>query len=905
MAVVPSASEQGPQAGVFQFTRTGDTGAPLAVHFGMSGSAQLGANYLMWEPVAQFDPGASSAYVTVLPRNDAVQEGDQTIILTLNPGDGYTIGGSSSATVTKHDVFVQGLPGVFDVVSVDQQGTPLISPDLTYVDGFIANGALTVVVGLANNSGLINNFNVWLDTDRNPATGDWRPGHVAGQEYRIRASGGFLGGYELYKLPTAPPTNQLANPDDDQQITTGPTQSNGTLVFVSAPLNLIGNPSAVDLYATTDIGAANNVYQGIGDRAPKYGAFDTASRQVVVPRPGVTQHLVVDDPAGDTQNIGFDITRFEYWSVADQFTFNLTYTKSFDPTRPALFPGPVGVIFADSDRSLVTGGFSIGNDIPSFGADARIFYDIDSLQSSSPLVTVQANNAFKAFNENFNDARNDGRWIALGNTLQLQGSLSILDGQLNSSALQTPLRVLTVGQIQVEAATLSVATGNPVADWVPAPASVLDTTNGQTLQPLVWDPMKTVAAPDPVEYPPPPLSGQDLIEVDAEVIRNTLVVRGVLSSWLNTDLENLFTVLIDSDFDATTAPLGTANSGINGGPTIGIDYMVQLASVEGFSNPVYDGFIVGPSHVSLRADAVVKAAPNANAALPASFTIAFPLGLIQNLGPRLRMYVTTGRIDGAGLLDVAPAQPLEVNLGAPPPPITIVGRHVFYNDSAGDGNNPALNDADLAAIAANKIALLPGQTASSQNISNYSKGLNGLVIDFSSPPLGPMTVDDFDFTVSVPGHPGTWLAAPAPTGVRIISKLAPGAPARIEVAFPNGAIVGRWLRVTVKANTHTGLVAPDTFYFGSLPGDATGDGHVGFDDVLVLAQRYNTSALAADFNADGKIDFSDLVTLAQSYGQSLTPFSAPSTVAGPTSAVFEQETGPRRVRRHLTRVRLP
>jgi hypothetical protein len=53
------------------------------------------------------------------------------------------------------------------------------------------------------------------------------------------------------------------------------------------------------------------------------------------------------------------------------------------------------------------------------------------------------------------------------------------------------------------------------------------------------------------------------------------------------------------------------------------------------------------------------------------------------------------------------------------------------------------------------------------------------------------------------------------------------------------------------------------------PGDATFDGRVDFNDLVALAQHYNTPEgttwADGDFNFDGKVDFNDLVTLAQNY----------------------------------------
>ena len=54
-----------------------------------------------------------------------------------------------------------------------------------------------------------------------------------------------------------------------------------------------------------------------------------------------------------------------------------------------------------------------------------------------------------------------------------------------------------------------------------------------------------------------------------------------------------------------------------------------------------------------------------------------------------------------------------------------MGRHVFYNNSAFDGNDPRANADDDLAVAPDKQALLPGQTATFVNYTSYGGGING------------------------------------------------------------------------------------------------------------------------------------------------------------------------------------
>ncbi len=63
-----------------------------------------------------------------------------------------------------------------------------------------------------------------------------------------------------------------------------------------------------------------------------------------------------------------------------------------------------------------------------------------------------------------------------------------------------------------------------------------------------------------------------------------------------------------------------------------------------------------------------------------------------------------------------------------------LGRHVFYNNSAFGGNDPATGPDDDAAVALDKQALLPGQTATFDNYTSYVLGINGIMIDLAGLP---------------------------------------------------------------------------------------------------------------------------------------------------------------------------
>ncbi len=197
----------------------------------------------------------------------------------------------------------------------------------------------------------------------------------------------------------------------------------------------------------------------------------------------------------------------------------------------------------------------------------------------------------------------------------------------------------------------------------------------------------------------------------------------------------------------------------------------------------------------------------------------------------------------------------------------VIGRHIFYNNSAFDGNDPADNANDDGAIAPDKIALLPGQKATFANYSSYSKGINGIIVDISG--LGGIpTADDFGFKVGNESNPAAWVAARAPSSITVRSGAGSGGSDRITIIWPDGAIHNQWVEVTVLATARTGLPSPDVFYFGNAigeTGDSTSNCNVLVNDALrVLNHMVVGVGIESPFDVDrsGSVLVNDaLITL--------------------------------------------
>ena len=115
LAVSPGrVHEDGAANLVYTFSRTGSLSNPLTVTYSVAGSATLGTDYsgIAATPANRsvtFAAGAAMATVTVDPSADAEVEADETVVLTLLEGAGYTVGTGGAVVATIQDDDTQTL----------------------------------------------------------------------------------------------------------------------------------------------------------------------------------------------------------------------------------------------------------------------------------------------------------------------------------------------------------------------------------------------------------------------------------------------------------------------------------------------------------------------------------------------------------------------------------------------------------------------------------------------------------------------------------------------------------------------------------------------------------------------------------------------------------------------------
>lgn len=214
-------------------------------------------------------------------------------------------------------------------------------------------------------------------------------------------------------------------------------------------------------------------------------------------------------------------------------------------------------------------------------------------------------------------------------------------------------------------------------------------------------------------------------------------------------------------------------------------------------------------------------------------------------------------------------------------PSNVVARNLFYNNSAFDGNNTAANAADDGAIAIDRIAYLPGDgIAQPENVSSYSRGINGIMIDVAGN-HGPLSVNDFTFRIGANNDPDSWASAPAPSAVVVRAGAGAGGADRVEIIWPDGAIANTWLQVIVEGNdaaggfnVNTGLPASDVLFWGSRIADfGTSPGADSFltsttDLLQVLAKLGLGKPIteSGDYNRDGQVSTTDSLLVLANLG---------------------------------------
>ena len=89
--------------GTFRFTRVGNLSGSLAVNYAVSGTADSGTDFAALSGSVTIPAGEASVNLTLEALTDAIYDPDETVVVTVDSGTGYTPGTQDEATVSITD----------------------------------------------------------------------------------------------------------------------------------------------------------------------------------------------------------------------------------------------------------------------------------------------------------------------------------------------------------------------------------------------------------------------------------------------------------------------------------------------------------------------------------------------------------------------------------------------------------------------------------------------------------------------------------------------------------------------------------------------------------------------------------------------------------------------------------
>lgn len=869
-----SASEpgQGSSTGKWTITRAGSPASEIIVNLKTGGSATSGSDYLAIPASVTIPAGATSATVTLTPIDDTDLESDESVTLYLLPGNDYTLGHPSSASINLYDdepatVYLS----LADSTAIEQSSVD--TGKFRFNRRGLRNAALSInytITGTATPG-----------TDFNPLNSPYSLGS--------NSTGGDL---------TLTPVNDA--------LVEGPE----TVILTLAPGSnyAIGSPDSITLVIRDD--EVPTVTVSVTDSSAKEPA-DTGSYRVS--RTGATTSpLTVNYTLAGTAESGVDYLGLSGVATIPAGSANTTITAS--PVDDALPEGTETILLTLAANGSAYNLGTTSANLINLGDD-----DV-------PTVSITASDANAA------EAGLDPGEFTFTRTGSTVGSLTVLYSVSGSATSAADYATLPASITIPDGQASAVLPVNPFDDsinegseavtlnLIANPAYSFTTTSGTTVNIADNDkPTATIVALDENASEAPAPGGST-----PDTGRFMLVLSNTSTSNITLNLTVAGTATPSTDYTALPSTLKINNGSLTGTLTVtpiddaetettetvqlslatGSTYNIGLPSTAAVTIADNDQ---PPASISVAAiDAFATESP-----VPVTDTAKFRLYRTVNTSDELTVYfsLTGSAVNGADYLtlpdsatfvanqtqfnltvtpiddpvyegdesvtltllpgagySLAPASTADATIlddDPIPQPPHVITRLPFYNASAFDGNGASVADADDNAIASDKTALLPGQTASFANYTSYTRGLNGIVIDIDDAP-GTPTLADFEFARGNDNNPDAWAPVPAPSAFVVRPDAGVGGSTRIMIAWPDNTIANQWLKVTVKANPlTTGLLANDVFFLGNAPADAgNSPANAIVNATDQLAPRNNPLdpapiTNAHDYNRDAKVDAAD------------------------------------------------
>lgn len=150
-ATTPAAAEEGPTAGEFTVTRSGNFDHDLTVFYTVGGTARNGADYVRLTGQVLIPNGSASAPIPVTPIDDTLVEPDETVVVTLSPRNTYSIDAnqrSASVVIADNDPAPKPRLGIAaTIATIPEQGPGFGQLTVTRLSG--PEAAVTVLYAIS------------------------------------------------------------------------------------------------------------------------------------------------------------------------------------------------------------------------------------------------------------------------------------------------------------------------------------------------------------------------------------------------------------------------------------------------------------------------------------------------------------------------------------------------------------------------------------------------------------------------------------------------------------------------------------------------------------------------------------------------------------------------------------
>ena len=372
LAVSPSSVlENGSNNLIYTFTRTGATTNALTVNYGIAGTANS-SDYTGATPgtgkTITFAAGASTATLTIDPTGDSTPESDETVVLTLASGTGYTVGTTTTVTgtITNDDIASPTITLAVSPSSVLENGTTNLI--YTFTRTGATTNALTVNYNVAGTATFNNDY-----TQIGAASFTATTGTIT-----------FAAGSSTKTL-TIDPTGDSTPESNETVVLTLASGTGYTVGTTTAVTGTITNDDTVGPLTLTGDATNNNLVGGSGnDTFLGLGGNDT-----------LTGGLGADRFRFNSPSHGMDtITDFSK-AQGDKIELFATGFNSLvwtDGVTNALAP----IVF-----SVGTSANSWTNSIIYNNSNGIVYFDADALGSGSQVALAQLSPGLNLTNQDF------------------------------------------------------------------------------------------------------------------------------------------------------------------------------------------------------------------------------------------------------------------------------------------------------------------------------------------------------------------------------------------------------------------------------------------------------------------------------------------------------------------------